>query len=130
MPSLQKSDATNAWRVSPANEYCSTKIADHLEEKSSFVYRCGTYQCKDVKLGLMNAPDTFQRLINTVQRGIEFAMVYVDDVVIQSKKLKEHFLHFFDVFCAIAYYVLKINVTKCSFGQSKVRSLIHIKVDL
>lgn len=40
--------------------------------------------------GLCNAGQTFQRFINEVLRGLDFAYAYIDNVSVSSKDEKEH----------------------------------------
>ena len=40
--------------------------------------------------GLRNAAQTFQRLIDVVLKGLPFAFVYINDVLIASRDIKEY----------------------------------------
>ncbi len=48
--------------------------------------------------GLPNAAQTFQRFIDEVLRGLPFAYVYIDDVLIASATPQEHREHLKQVF--------------------------------
>ena len=43
--------------------------------------------------GVMNAPAVFQRLMQRVLSGLQFASVYLDDVIAYSVTLEEHVNH-------------------------------------
>ncbi|KAL1512451.1 hypothetical protein ABEB36_002041 [Hypothenemus hampei] len=43
--------------------------------------------------GLRNAGQTFQRYIDQILRGIDFAFAYIDDILIASKTVEEHQKH-------------------------------------
>ena len=43
--------------------------------------------------GLKGAPATFQRLIDRVIHGLDFAAAYLDDLMIFSKLWEEHLTH-------------------------------------
>jgi hypothetical protein len=45
--------------------------------------------------GLINAPATFQRLMNHILRSVirKFALVYLDDVIIYSTSIEQHIEH-------------------------------------
>ena len=61
---------------------------EQCKEMTTFTSRFGTFQFEVMLFGLMNAPSTFQRMMDSNLRSIPFGQVYLDDVVIFSKKLK------------------------------------------
>lgn len=50
----------------------------------------GLYEYVRMPFGLKNASQTFQRVVNTVLRGIDGVFIYVDDVLIASRTEEEH----------------------------------------
>ncbi len=73
--------------------------------------------------GLRNAPQTFQRFIDCVLRGLDFCCAYIDDILIGSKKEQEHLQHLEEVFQRLDDYGLVVNADKCSFGRAEVSFL-------
>ena len=67
--------------------------------KTAFVTHRGLYKFNVMLLGLTNAPAVFQRLVQEVLLGLnpdddlEFVSIYIDDIVIFSRTLKEHMSH-------------------------------------
>lgn len=55
----------------------------------------GFWQFKWIPFGLKNAPSHFQRAIDTILGSYryEFALAFIDDLVIYSRTLDEHRLH-------------------------------------
>jgi len=76
--------------------------------------------------GLHNAPQTFQRLMNYVLRDChEFAMAYIDDIVIFSQSWEEHLRHLREMFRCLVAANLHVKLKKCQFGCIKARYLGH-----
>ena len=79
--------------------------------------------------GLRNAAQTFQRLIEEILRRLPFAFAYINDVLIDSRDIKEHQGHKHQVFERLAHFGLKINMNKCDFAISKLTFLGHVIVE-
>ena len=62
------------------------KVQDSAKPKSAFVLSSlGKYQFNRVPFGLAQAPAYFQKLINDILKGCNFAMGYLDDIIIYSQ---------------------------------------------
>ena len=67
--------------------------------KTAFVISgIGKYQFNRVPFGLAQAPAYFQTLIKKVLSGFNFAMGYLDDIIIFSRTEEEHLIHLEKVF--------------------------------
>ena len=62
-------------------------------EKTAFICREGQYKFKTMPFGLCNAGATFKRLMDLVMSGLNFevCLVYLDDVIVFSSTMDEHF---------------------------------------
>ena len=62
------------------------------KEKTAFTTYSGLYQFNKMPFGLVNAPVTFQRLMDVVLSDLarKICVVYLDDIMIFGKTLKEH----------------------------------------
>lgn len=78
--------------------------------------------------GLNNAPASFQRTMELVFSGISWknVMVYIDDVVVFSRSLDEHFLHLIEVFNRLIQANIKLKLSKCHLFKSEIKYLGHI----
>lgn len=80
--------------------------------KSVFVTHKGLYQLKVLPFGLRNAPSSFQRMVNILLHGLsDFAVVYIDDLVIFSLIWEEHLVHLRTVLNRIQDAGLTIKVS-------------------
>ena len=66
--------------------YYHIGLKDSAKPKSAFVLSSlGEYQFNKVPFGLAQAPAYFQKLINDLLKGCNFAMGYLDDIIIYSR---------------------------------------------
>lgn len=75
----------------------------------------GLYNLKCLPFGLKVAPSVFQQIMDTMLAGLEFAMAYLDDILIKSLNLEEHKNHVQEVFKRIQNYGFKVGLNKCDF---------------
>ena len=61
--------------------------------KTAFVTPFGKYEFLMVPFGLAQAQAYFQLLMNKVLEGLNFAMTYLDDIIIFSDNEFEHLEH-------------------------------------
>ena len=78
--------------------------------------------------GLMNAPGTFQRIMNQVFFDIldKNVIVYLDDILIFTKTEEEHRQILAEVFRRLAHYSLYVKEKKCALFLRQVEFLGHI----
>ncbi|XP_070017006.1 uncharacterized protein [Nicotiana sylvestris] len=87
-------------------------------EKTAFITPWGTYCYRVMPFGLKNAGATYMRAMPTIfhdmiHKEIE---VYIDDVIIKSKKQSDHVKDLRMFFQRLRRYNLKFNPAKCAFG--------------
>ena len=95
------------------------------QEKTAFVTYSGLYEFKKMPFGLVNAPATFQRLMEVVLNGLarEGCMVYLDDVLVIGRTLQEHNDNLIKVFQRLRSAGLTL---KPKFAQLEVCYLGHV----
>ena len=93
---------TELWeRVAGATVFTKLdlKDGDHLirirkgdEGKTAFRIRYGHYEYKVMPFGLVNAPATFQDMMNAILREYldHGVVVYLEDILIYSQSFEEH----------------------------------------
>ena len=91
--------------------YYHIGLKDSTKPKSAFVLSSlGKYQFNRVPFGLVQAPAYFQKLINDVLKGCNFAMGYLDDIIIYSRSEKEHLEHLEEIFTRLKTAGLKLKL--------------------
>ena len=61
--------------------------------------------------------------MDTMLAGLEFAIAYLDDILIKSKDWKTHFEPIIQVFERIKEYGFKLGTEKCEFFMSEIKYL-------
>ena len=107
--------------------YYHIGLTESAKPKSAFVISSlGKYQFNRVPFGLAQAPAYFQKLINDVLRGCNFAMGYLDDIIIYSRNEKEHLEHLEEIFKRLKAAGLKLKLEKCCFFKKHIQYLGHL----
>ncbi len=88
-------------------------------QKTAFITRDGLFEFIVMPFGLTAAPATFQRLMDTVLKGVLWknVLVYLDDIIIYSKSWRDHVQALDDVFRRLRAANLKASASKCLRGR-------------
>ncbi|CAI7917718.1 unnamed protein product, partial [Closterium sp. NIES-54] len=108
--------------------YWQIKMADNSIHKTAFCTRYGSYEYLVMPFGLCNAPAMFQTEMNHILRPLldECVVVYLDDILIYSKNMKEHVEHLRKVFEILRKNKLYVKLSKSDFALKKVQFLGHM----
>ena len=107
--------------------YYHIGLTETAKPKSAFILSSlGKYQFNRVPFGLAQAPAYFQKLINDVLRGCNFAMGYLDDMIIYSRSEQEHLEHLEEIFIRLKAAGLKLKLEKCCFFKKHIQYLEHL----
>lgn len=76
-------------------------MTEQGKAKTAFTTKRGVYQFARMPFGLTNEPSTFQRMMNSVLRGLTWTgcLVYLDDIVIYTRVGIER--HLFELVCVL-----------------------------
>nr|KYP60896.1 Transposon Ty3-I Gag-Pol polyprotein [Cajanus cajan] len=89
---------------------------------SKTIFRCpgalGIYEWVMMPFGLKNAGATYQRAMNLIFHDLigKFVQVYIDDIIVRSKRKEDHLNHLKLSFERMTKHGLKMNPLKCAFG--------------
>ena len=93
--------------------------------KTAITTPFGLFEFIRMPFGLRNAAQTFQRFIDHVLRGLDFAYAYIDDVLIASTTKEQHLQHLREVFNRFEHFGIVVNHHKCELGVSSLQFLGH-----
>lgn len=110
-----------------ASGFWQVQVDPRDVEKTAFVTSSGLYQFKVLPFGLVNAPATFERLMERILAGLqwEICLVYLDDIIVFADSFEEYMQRLSQVLERIKTAGLKINPKKCHFLQMEVDFLVH-----
>ncbi|CAI7834524.1 unnamed protein product [Closterium sp. NIES-53] len=108
--------------------YWQIRMADYFIYKTAFQTRYGSYEYLVMLFGLTNAPTTFQAEMNHILRPLldECVVVYLDDILIYSRDMKQHIEHLRRVFEILRREKLYVKLSKSEFALKKVQFLGHM----
>ena len=96
--------------------------------KTAFRTRYGHYEFLVMSFGLTNAPAAFMDLMNRVFRSYvdQFVVVFIDDILVYSKSIKDHVYHLRTVLQTLREHQLYTKFSKCDFWTESVAFLGHV----
>lgn len=100
--------------------YNQVPVAPDDVEKTAVITPFGLFEFLKMPFGLRNAAQTFQRLIDEVTRDLPFVFAYLDDCLIFSSSEEEHLRHLRILFTRFRDYSIRVNLSKCEFGQTEL----------
>jgi len=94
---------------------------------TAFTTDFGLFEFNRVLFGLKTAPAHFQRAIDIILGSMrwDFALAYIDDIIVYSKTLEEHIGHIAAVLEALEKAGMTLAETKCHFGYQDIKLLGH-----
>lgn len=98
-------------------------------KKTGFMTQEGHFQWTCLPFGLKTAPAIFQRILSNILRKYklsDFAVNYIDDILIFSKSFEQHINHLKQLLEAIKKEGFKLKFQKCTFASDSVKYLGHI----
>jgi hypothetical protein len=85
----------------------------------------GLMQYERMPFGIKTAPQIFQKVMDKLLQGIENVACYIDDILIWSKTLEEHYSVLEKVLGRLSQYNVRARLTKCSFMKESIEYLGH-----
>jgi hypothetical protein len=100
-------------------------LCEKDKEKTGFMVEGKLFEFNVMPFGSMNAPATFQRLMDRVLSGLTWkqVLVYLDDVLVFSRLWCNHMMSIKSVLNRLKIAKLKLKPSKCVFGTNSVTYL-------
>ena len=109
--------------------YWQVELAEEDKEKTAFTAGpLGFYEFNVLPFGLVNAPATFQRVIQLAMGDLHLTkcLLYLDDIIVYSRTFEEHLDRLCSVFQRLRSAGLKLKPSKCFLFKNEVRYLGHV----
>ncbi|QRW17991.1 Retrovirus-related Pol polyprotein from transposon [Rhizoctonia solani] len=101
-----------------------TQLTIKEEDREKLAFRChnGHWQPTKLLFGYRNGPAEFQRVMNRILSRFlwQFALVYIDDIVIYSVEFEDHCNHLDQVLGAIEEAEITLSPKKCHIGYQSL----------
>ena len=96
--------------------------------KTAFSTPFGHYEFNGMPFGMKNAPATFKKIMDRVLSGLQGVelFIYIDDIVIYAKSLKEHNTKLEKLLGRLKSANLVLQLEKFAFLRKEIRYLEHI----
>lgn len=102
------------------------QIKDEDKYKTAFTVPFRHYEWNVMPFGLKNAPLEFQNVMNDIFMPYsQFCIIYIDDVLIFSKSMEQHFKHLRTFYEFVKNNGLVLSKTKMKLLQLECRFLGH-----
>ncbi|XP_063438199.1 uncharacterized protein LOC134719148 [Mytilus trossulus] len=109
--------------------YHQVEVLEEHKERTAFtVGPLGFFEYNRLPFGLANSPATYQRLMEECLGDLhtKICFIYLDDLIIFSKTVDEHFDRLERIFQRLREVGLKLSPKKCSLFQQRVKYIGHI----
>ena len=115
---ISKIDLSNAYLQIPVNSDIANLLSINTHR--------GLYRYERLAFGVKVAPAIFQQVMDTMLGGLDFAIAYLDDIIIASRNMEQHTDHIYQVFKRLQDYGFKVKENNCKFFLQRIKYLGNI----
>lgn len=106
--------------------YWQVKMEESQKDITTFPIRFGNFRFEVMPMGIINAPSTYQKMMDRILKDVPFTRAYLDDVIIHSSTMDEHVEHLAATLRWLSGHDLRLPVKKRFLGQDSVDLLGHV----
>jgi transposase InsO family protein len=104
--------------------YYHIPLDEYSQKLCTTILPWGKYRYRRLPMGIKNSPDIFQAVINDLLGDLDFAQVYLDDILITSDgTFQDHLQKLEIVFKRLEHANFRANLLKCFFAQEELEYL-------
>nr|XP_050035818.1 uncharacterized protein LOC126532190 [Dermacentor andersoni] len=119
--------ANKGYREGPdaSRGYLQVQMEPRDAEKTAFTSHRGLYEFTRMPFGCSGAAATFQRLMDRVlgRAKWQYALAYLDDIVLFSRTFEEHLRHLEDILGRLHAAGITLNPKKAQIAETRVSLL-------
>ena len=110
-----------------ASGYWQVPVNPKHREKTAFATHLGLWDFSRMPFGLKTAPQTFQRILNTVFADFlyQWLIIYIDDCITWSNSYEEALVHYEKLLQRAVKVGIQFKPSKCQFFSSNLKILGH-----
>jgi hypothetical protein len=99
--------------------------------KTTFQTHISHYEFRVMSFGLIGAPHSFQKAMNSSLAPLlrKCALVFFDDILVYSASYEERISHLDQVFSLLQQHQWKVKLVKCSFAKRQISYLGYVISD-
>ena len=113
-------------KLDASSGYWQIKVDDETAKRLAFMTTRGRYRFTRLPFGIHSASEVFQSEVAQIISGIDGVDNSQDDIIIWGNSKVEHENRLMQVLSRIRESGMKLNLSKCIFGQKEVTFLGHI----
>ena len=118
--------STFATKIDLQKGYYQIGLTERAKQISAFITPFGLFHYLVMPFGMVNAPATFQRVMNYTIQDLEGVYAYLDDLVIVSDNWCDHLSRLHSLLTRLNEVGFSINLAKSTFGRATITYLGHV----
>ena len=107
--------------------YYHIPLDEHSQRLCTTVLPWGKYRYRVLPMGIKNSPDIFQSIMQGILGDLEYALTYIDDILVVSDgSLEDHLAKVREVLKRLEKQDFRANVRKCFFAKPSLDYLGYL----